>query len=220
VSTKKEPRDEEMNACTDKDIKELLPIHLEQGLDGPERIRVEAHLNLCEDCRAELSLLRIMAESTVPDPGAAFWSAMPDRVFRAVQRNKAKKWPLDVSWLVDRFTLPRWVFGAAAVGTVLIISWFAVHSLQQGHEMRVSQGYDLSDEPAVAGEVTISELDDDQLDTVAAWAGTELASFAREASPVMAGSSETDIVEELAELNAKEAERLSAMLDQWKEEGS
>jgi anti-sigma factor RsiW len=209
-----------MNTCTDEDIKELLPIHLEQGLDGPERVRVEAHLNRCEDCRTELSLLRIMAESTVPDPGAAFWSAMPDRVYRAVQRNKAKKWPFDVTWLVDRLSLPRWVFGAAAVGTVLIVSWLAVHSLQHGHEMRGSQGYDVYNEPVVADEVPINELDDDQLDTVAAWAGTELASFAREASPVMASISETDIAEELAELNTREAERLSAMLDQWKEEGS
>lgn len=217
---KKEPRDEEMNTCTDKDIKELLPVYLEQGLDGPERIRVETHLNRCEDCRAELSLLRMMAESTVPDPGAVFWSTMPERVFRAVQMDKAKKWPFDVSWLVDRLSLPRWVFGTAAVGIVLIVSWLAVHSLQHGSEMRVSQGYELSDGPVVADEVTINELDDDQLDTVASWAGNELSSFAREASPVMASISETDIAEELAELNAKEAERLSAMLDQWKEEGS
>jgi anti-sigma factor RsiW len=220
VNTKRKPQDKKMNACTDEDIKELLPIHLEQGLDGPERVRVEAHLNRCEDCRTELSLLRITAESTVPDPGAAFWSAMPDRVYRAVQRNKAKKWPFDVTWLVDRLSLPRWVFGAAAVGTVLIVSWLAVHSLQHGHEMRGSQGYDVYNEPVVADEVPINELDDDQLDTVAAWAGTELASFAREASPVMASISETDIAEELAELNTREAERLSAMLDQWKEEGS
>ena len=220
MSMKKEPHDKEMNACRDKVIKELLPVYLEQGLDGPERIRVEEHLNRCEDCRAELSLLRIMAESPVPDPGAAFWSTMPDRVFRAVQREKAKKWPFDVSWLGDRLFVPRWVFGAAAVGIVLIVSWFALHSLQQGPGMRISQGYDRSSEPAVADEVAINELDDKQLETVDSWAGTELASFAREASPVMAGMAETDIAEELAELNAKEAERLSAMLDQWKEEGS
>ncbi len=210
-----------MNTCTDKDIKELLPVYLEQGLDGPGRIRVEAHLNRCEDCRAELSLLRIMAaESSVPDPGAAFWSTMPERVFRAVQRDKKKKWPFDVSWFADRLSLPRWVFGTAAVVTVLIASWLAVHSLQHGPEMRVSQGYNLSDRPAVADEVMLNELDDDQLDTVSSWAGNELASFAREASPVMANISETDIAEELSELNAREAERLSAMLDQWKEEGS
>ncbi len=68
--------------CKDTTIKELLPAYREQALDRTEMLMIENHLASCEDCRNELSLLRMMAEEAVPDPGEAFWAAMPGRVYQ------------------------------------------------------------------------------------------------------------------------------------------
>ena len=64
---------------------------------------IENHLASCEDCRNELSLLRMMTEETVPDPGETFWSAMPGRVYQAVQTRKAGSRTFGLAWLVDRY---------------------------------------------------------------------------------------------------------------------
>ncbi len=155
----------------------------------------------------------------MPDPGERYWDEMPGRVFRAVQAQKKRKWSFELSWLTDRLILPRWVIAASTVGLALVISWFAVQTPQKGP---ASQGYEPAPEIMVSDSVPLSDLDRDQLDTVSAWAGSELASIAREtsAAPVMVNTTDTDIYEELADLNTKEAERLSTMLDQWGQEGS
>ncbi len=163
-----------------------------------------------------------MAEETVPDPGEAFWEEMPDHVFRAVQRQKAKKRRFNLSWLADRIILPRWAMAAATVGIVLMVSLLATRSPQKAPDVPAWQGDEFAAEvPAVdpADTVHIRDLDRDQLDTVSVWASKELDSIAEEAVPVMVDNSETDIYEELANLNAREAEHLSTMLDQWEQEG-
>ena len=109
--------------CTEKTIKDLLPVYLDQGLDRTETVRVEDHLGTCEDCSTELSLLRMMSEEPVPDPGEAFWASMPGRVSREVEESRnAKRGTFDLSWLWGRFTLPRWTWAAAGIGMVLVIS--------------------------------------------------------------------------------------------------
>jgi anti-sigma factor RsiW len=206
--------------CDKRDVKLLLPAFLNKRLDPREQTRVQEHLSTCEDCRAELSLLRLLAEETVPDPGETYWAAMPDRVFRAVQAHKEKKWRIDLSWLADRLILPRWVLGAITVGIILMISLIAVRFPQTSASHPSPKGYDVSDEVIAAGGVPISSLDSNQLETVSAWAGNELASIAREAGHARGNVSDTDIYEEMNELSAKEAEQLSTMLDQWGQEGS
>jgi hypothetical protein len=101
---------------------------------------------------------------------------------------------------------------------ILVISWFAVHPWQKSPAVTISQGFELAPEIMDSDAVPLSGLDHDQLDTVSIWAGSELASIAHEAAPVM-NASDTDIDEELTELNTREAERLSSMLDQWEQEG-
>ena len=107
-----------MKSCTDKTIKDLLPAYREQGLDPQEIDRVRMHLESCGDCCAELSLLGLLAEESAPDPGEAFWLAMPERVHRAVREEKEKKRRFGLSLILDRFILPRWVWTAAAAGVV------------------------------------------------------------------------------------------------------
>jgi len=85
--------------------------------------------------------------------------------------------------------------------------------------MTVSQSYEPASEVMVADAVPLNDLDHDQLDTISTWAGDELFSIAHEAAPVMANTADTDLYEEITELNTNEAERLSSMLDQLGQEG-
>jgi anti-sigma factor RsiW len=207
--------------CKDLNIKELLPAYAEQTLAPTEAKRVEEHLAACEDCRSETALLRIMLADVVPDPGETFWTTMPDRVYRAVQEQKSNTGRFALSWLADRLTMPRWAWVAASVGVVLIISLFTLRAVQRESNMPVSAGDDSSDEIMVVNSpISVAELSQDQIDAIDMWAGSELASIEQEAAPVVVGSVHTsDIYEELADLNAKEIDSLSKMIEQWKEEG-
>ena len=206
--------------CTDQSIKDLLPAYLDQALDRSEQDRVQKHLEGCDDCRTELSLLRMMSEEPVPDPGEAFWASMPGRVYRGVEAARDKnKGTFDLSWLWGRFILPRWAWAAAAVGIVLVISWVVLRSPQRAPELSLSQDHEVSDEIMVADSsdadtLHLRELDREDLNTVDTWAGKELASIAQDVDQSMVLSSDTDINEELSELNSAEMERLSAMLTQ------
>lgn len=209
--------------CKNTNIKELLPAYREQGLDQSDQDQVRKHLEACGDCQTELSLLRMMAEEAVPDPGDAFWAEMPDRVFRAVQKQKTKKWHFDLSWLAERLILPRWTIAAATIALVLAVSLLVGRSLQKspgGEALRRGEPVDEILAADSGGTVSMNDLDGNQLETVSDWAGKELAALAEEAGPVMANNADTDIYEELANLDTREAEHLSALLDQWEQEGS
>ena len=213
--------------CTDKTIKDLLPVYLEQGLDPTEKQRVENHIGMCEDCGTELSLLRMIYEEPVPDPGEAFWASMPGRVYRATAEAKsANKGTFDLSWLRGRFTFPRWAWATAGIGMILMISWFALQSPQKAPEPSLSQGNEFADEILLATSpdtepdtIRLSELDRQDLDMVDSWAGNELTSIARDVDLSVVLSPEAEIGEEFADLNAGEMDRLSTMLSQEKEEG-
>ncbi len=205
--------------CNDKTIKELLPAYREQKLDPREQGLVENHLQSCRDCRTELSVLRLMAEEAVPDPGEAFWAAMPGRVFRAVQEQKTRKKSFGLARLLDRTILPRWGWAAATVGTVLIISLFMSRPVQKGPEPAQPQGYEFTGETEVRGSVSLAELDTDELSAIDTWAGGELASIAYETEQVDGNNRDIDIYEELGDLNASEVEQLSETLGQISREG-
>lgn len=210
--------------CTDKNIKELLPAYLKHQLEHPETTRVADHLRSCKDCCEEASLLRMMAGEAVPDPGDAFWAAMPDRVYRAVHEQGTGTKAFDLDRLMDWLVLPRRVWAGAAIGMVLVISWLILMPArtEQGPDL-LSQGYEFADElmatdPADSP-VNLAELGNDEYASVESWAGKELASIALEAEPVLMNGIDSDISEELGELNLQETERLSKMIDHLKEEG-
>jgi hypothetical protein len=205
--------------CKDKTIKELLPAYVDQVIDPAEKLNIESHLASCGDCRAEVSLLRMMAEETVPDPGEAFWTAMPDRVYQAVQERETKKKTFGLCWPSGWTALPRWTWAAATVGTVLVISWFIIMPLQKKMEMPQARVDEVADEMLVAGSADFADLDQDDLSTIDSWAGSELASIAQEAEPVLVYGRDVNIYEEIEDLNAKEVERLSKMLEQIRREG-
>ena len=205
--------------CKDTTIKELLPAYREQTLDQTEILMIENHLASCEDCRNELSLLRLMTEETVPDPGETFWSAMPGRVYQSVQTRKAERRTFGLAWLVDRMTLPRRTWVTAIVGTVLLISWFIIRPVQKEPKMPPLQGSEFTEEIMPAEQVNVGELDRDELATIDTWAGTELAVIAHETEQFLGNGQDSDVFEEIPELNKREAEQLMQKIDQRMKEG-
>ena len=200
--------------CNDKSIKELLPAYREQALGRTENLMIENHLASCEDCRIELSHLRMMAEEAVPDPGEAFWEAMPDRVYQAVQKQKAERKTFDLAGLLDWMALPRWTWTAASVTIVLLLSWLVIRPVQKGPEMAPTQNIEFVEEIIPSESMNINELDNKELGTIERWAGAELASIAGESEQVLGNSQDNDVYEELVELNAQQAERLMKLIDQ------
>jgi anti-sigma factor RsiW len=225
--------DKTMMSCKDKNIKELLPAYLEQGLDRAEAIRVEAHLKTCKDCRTELTLLRAMVDEPVPDPGNAFWAEMPARIYRQVQKQKVlereQRWP-GLSGIVDTMILPRWAWAAAAVVVLAVTSWFI---MQPGRKdvVNVAQKTVSADESpyeyaGTEGAIALSDLNKGELDNVVTWANSEMASLSDEIRDAALTDTEKYLIrterdilyEDLSELNPREMEQLSLMLEKWKPE--
>lgn len=202
-----------MMTCKNKDIKELLPAYLEQGLDQDARGSVENHLETCEDCRAELSLLRMMAEDPVPDPGEAFWRTMPERVFRALQAEKKKEKRSLLSALWNRPMLPRWAWTTAVVGLAAVVSWLLVRPapLDIGGPVLPANGTAFED--AVPAEpLNITELSMTELDAATTWAQNEFAPIGDAVSQDAPEAAPKNIYEDLMELSPQELDRVLDML--------
>lgn len=206
--------------CADKNIKDLLPAYRDEALVQQERLRIEQHLDSCADCRSELSLLRLMSEGSVPDPGEAFWSTMPARVYRAVQEEQTKKHSSDFARFWELLTRYRLTAAAATVGIVVILVWFTFRPPGKGQETSLSERYEFSDEIVFADSAPLSELDPEDLDAVGTWANTQLASLSEELASLPANAiTDTDIHDEITELNARQIDRLSNIIEHWEQEG-
>ncbi len=207
-------------SCKDNNIKDLLPVYRERGLEQQELLRIDQHLDSCADCRGELALLQALSEDEIPDPGEAFWAAMPGRVFRAVEEEKTRTWPFNPVRLWSLISSYRLAAAAATIGIVLVLAWFAVRQHGKEQDIALSERYEFSDEIMTSDTVPGVGLDPDELETAATWANTQLASLSEELerSPVN-GIIDSDVNEELSDLNAKEVERLADKIEQWKQEG-
>jgi hypothetical protein len=211
--------------CKDIDIKELLPSYVSDELDDRRKSRVESHLASCEDCRQELGLLTMMSEETVPDPGEAFWAQMPGRIEREVRAGKAVR-TFDLSRILDSLTLPRWSWTAAAVGALLLVTWFAIAppDRQEGESPALQEVYDvgygsLHDPVLTHPSTNMTDLSDPQLAMIDTWAGRELTAMAVEAESAALGMTDREEDDELTELNGQQIEELSRMLKDYYEEG-
>jgi hypothetical protein len=206
--------------CTTKDIQELLPAYREQALSQEDRSRVDGHLTDCGDCRAELDLLVILAAEPVPDPGEAFWAAMPGKVYRQVLKGRE----LSRSWWDLRvpvsISLPRWAWAATAVLLVASVSWLTVRPapLRTARVTTPVRG-DLRTALNTADVLEFADLSDMEVDAVDLWATEELALLQDDLLDVMRNSADLGLDERLAELTAEELEKLSRMLDSRNEEG-
>jgi anti-sigma factor RsiW len=212
--------------CKNDIIKDLLPAYAAEALNEADSVRVREHLITCADCAQEAALLQMITDGPVPDPGEVFWAAMPGRVYRAVQQEEKKRPRLDVRELLQRLVLPRWAWAAAAVGIVLTVSLLVMHQAPQEATVPALPGEEYASEDVSHQDpvlrhtsVTLAELTPPELDAVDAWAATELSSLANEAGANTVNIFDTDLNEELAELDAHEADRLSTMLTEQNEEG-
>ena len=96
-----------------EEILDLLPEYLKGSLPGEQGNEVRAHLEGCEECRNEVSFLREIGESEVPDPGDLFWQSLPRRVRLTLEEKKKERFPL--GFLTRRLPV------AAAIAIVLLL---------------------------------------------------------------------------------------------------
>jgi hypothetical protein len=205
--------------CKDTYIKELLPSYLAQGLDGNLTSQVETHLKACADCRAELKLLHMLAVDQVPDPGDAFWASMPERIHRDIQTMKMKKGRFQVSSLWDGVLFPRWVWGAATVGLVLVITLLIITpSPKKVSNVGPSGELSSYDESTLMDTPALTELSQTELDDVSIWADGQISSVSGEIVDALTSIPERDIHDDLSDLDHQEIEYLSKELDEWKQE--
>jgi len=163
----------------------------------------------------------MLAAEAVPDPGEAFWAAMPGRVYRDVQeQQRERSWGLPLA--LDRFLRPRWIISAAAVILVASLAWFLV--LPATHQIAtvgitdpVASYEDLLD----SGPIELAELADPELTSLDAWASGELAELMGEsdAMDLLTNGQDLSIDDKLTELDTQELERLSIKLEEYEEEG-
>lgn len=202
--------------CTDRDIKDLLPAYLEEGLDQEEKLRVEGHLSTCEDCRSELSLLRMMAGEPVPDPGDAFWAGMPARVRRAVQKEQSGKSRFDPARIIEWMVLPRWAVAAAAVSLVAIASWLLVR--QPAREIARTdvplEQEMLADTGVSSPSINMEELSSTEFAAATQWAQNEYTPIHDAITEDASDNTEQDISDELYNLSPRELDRVFEMLKQ------
>jgi anti-sigma factor RsiW len=206
--------------CTNKDIQELLPAYLEQALDHDERSRVELHLSRCEDCRSSVELLRVLAAEPVPDPGEAFWAAMPARVSRAMHAEEERK----VSWWRSSvplsLTLPRWAWATAAVMVVAAVSWLLVRPAPVPlARVTAPERGTYQNTLTTTDVLELADLSESEVDAVDLWASEELALLQDDLIDTFRNGADPGLDDRLTELNAEELETLSQMLDDPNEEG-
>jgi hypothetical protein len=206
--------------CNDLDIKALLPAYLDKMLSLSDNDRIEKHLFTCEDCRTELSLLRMLSEEPVPDPGGAFWAAMPGKIFREVQAQEQRKsfqW-LPFGW--GRLIIPRWAWAAATVFLVTVVVFFLARPapLDIAYDSPQENGASYGD-LLLAEPVDMAELTDVEIDSVDIWATGELALLRDDVIDIFKTSPDISIDDRLAELDAQELEHFSRKLDTENEEG-
>ena len=205
--------------CSNTDIKEMLPAYLEQKLEEDRASQVEKHLETCADCRVEIKLLRTLTAEPVPDPGEAFWAAMPDRIYRNVQKMQEKKRLIDIPSLWDRMLFPRWAWSLTAIGLVLMVTLLIVKPSPKESSRITPNGDNAAyDESTIMDTPGLTELSQTELEDVSHWADNELASLENEMVDVLISAPERDIHEDLSDLNRQETERLSRKLEEWEQE--
>jgi anti-sigma factor RsiW len=205
--------------CTNEQIQMLLPDHLEGTLSRGDNAKVEQHLAVCPDCTAELAVLRLMASETVPDPGEGFWAAMPDQVYRRVQRQKQREGDSWLSGLIRGVFPARWGWAPAMIAVIALLSWVALRPLPHlppdaNAKRGTLQSVDIIEE--ATNNANVSQAD---LDRLSAWAHQELLSLQNglpESSDRTIGALLTglgaDLEEELASLSEEQLETLIDIL--------
>lgn len=206
--------------CRNKDIKELLYPYAVGGLEPGAKLRAEVHLDSCKDCRAELALLRILAEEAVPDPGAAFWQAVPENVYRALEREESERREGGLQHLLvafGRLLMPRYALPvAAAVAAVIVWLFLAPQSIKTAKKIPQESEVYLEEYSDPAMLFSPTALGNEEILNVAAWADSEFRIIEKEAAYAPVLDFNGDFYEDMAGLNAEEMKRLSSLIENLK----
>lgn len=203
--------------CSQKEIKELLPGYAEGTLEPAAKQRVEAHLASCADCGAEADLLRMLSAEAVPDPGDAFWQAMPSRIHHDVEKetSKPRPWSLREILTGGRF-VPRWAWSAAALLLVASVTWFIFRPMPDEKAPALATigseyEYDL---PGLSTGIDLAELDRAEMKQVSSWADRKLTEVGESLRTAWVNGQEADMTEydEFWEMDRAELERFSELL--------
>ncbi len=199
--------------CNDTNMQELLPAYLERTLDPATRTRVEQHLASCEDCRAELTLLSIIADDPVPVPDEAFWTGMPERIYREIQVGKQQeKKRFALSDFLGWMSMPRFAWATAAVIVITAISWFMVRSIPVDVARMTQPATGTAIEDSAAEPVNLAELSSEEFDAATQWAQNEFAPIEEAITNNTQEHTSRDLSEELSELTTHELDRVYEML--------
>ena len=194
--------------CDENDIQELLPAYLERSLDPDSSIRVEQHLASCEDCRTELALLRVLADEPIPALDEAFWSGMPDRIYREIQANEQQeKKRFALSDLLGWIFMPRMAWATAAVIVIAAVSLLTVRSVS----INVART-DAAIEDFAAEQVNLDELSSEEFAATTQWAQNKFAPIEEAISIDTQDHTSRDISEDLSGLTDRELDRVYEML--------
>ena len=211
-------------SCNDLDIKGLLPAYQGKMLSPADADRIEKHLSACEDCGEELSLLRMMSEEPVPDPGDAFWAAMPDRIHRAVwsQQRSGRRSPL--SELLQGLVVPRWGWATSAVLMVAVVSLLLLRPVYHQSPATSAKHKPATTHDIITEALNGTDIHPGDLDQLSSWAHQELLVFKNGlADPSFNGNGALvtglDFEDELAALSEEELDRLIDTLSHDSEEG-
>jgi anti-sigma factor RsiW len=201
-------------SCRRNDIKSLLPAYLTDQLDQSERKTVDAHCAACDDCAGELHLIRILAAEPVPDPGEAFWEALPNRVYRDVQRREADR-PTRSSTFFASLFLHRRAAAAAVAVMVITGSLFLLPLARKGPPADRGGDTLLSEGPAADADV-LSGLGQEDIAKLESWASEELVALQASAMDSTSPSPyrEQNLEEVLDPLDQREAEQLLIRLQE------
>lgn len=145
-----------------EEIMELLPEYLKGSLPGELGKEVQTHLEGCEECRNEVSFLREIVESEVPDPGDLFWRGLPRRVRLTVGEKKNERFTLE--FLVRRLPV------GAAIAVALLLTFIYVYPFKNKESVQdpffgdpltasVSDYSDATEKdiPLIAEDITLDE---------------------------------------------------------------
>jgi predicted anti-sigma-YlaC factor YlaD len=200
--------------CNDTNIQELLPAYLEKTLDPATRTRVEHHLASCEECRAELALLSMIADDPVPVPDEAFWTGMPERIYREIQIGKQQeKKRLALSDFLGWTFMPRFAWATAAIIVIAAVSWFMVRPIPKDVARMTPPATGTALEDSATEPVNLSELSSEEFDAAAQWAQNEFTPIEEAITNDAQEPTSRDLSEDLSELSARELDRIYEMLN-------
>jgi len=194
--------------CGDTEIKELLPAFSEQSLGPAEMKRVNAHLALCAECRDEFALLRMLVDDVVPDPGGAYWSTLPDRVFKQVQEERSRKRFAGFAWRRLFPAVPRWAWASSAAVLVAVIAWLSFHPAPAVREPAEGTDQVALDDAMIDEQLDVAELTAPELTAMTQWAENAYTPINEAVDEELAERTEQDLSDELGNLSASELDRL------------